>query len=286
MRVVKTKIEVRKLVARARRSGKKVGLVPTMGYLHEGHLSLVRICRQRAGYTVLSLFVNPTQFTPGEDLQRYPRDFDRDCRLARQEGVDLLFAPEAGQMYTPDSSTFVEETVLSRGLCGAGRPGHFRGVATVVAKLFNIIQPDLAVFGRKDLQQLLVIRRLVRDLDLALEIVEGPTVREPDGLALSSRNRYLGRRERKLAPEEYQGGTFTISNLGMFGVDEFNAIIKGGFGHRNLHRRPAGVHRRPGYGSLPGRPGLNLPLPGWSAASGRSAAYRQRGRTAPMTGVN
>lgn len=217
MQVVKTKDEVRELVARARQAGHTVGLVPTMGFFHAGHLSLMRICRREAEYTVVSLFVNPTQFSPGEDLERYPRDLARDREMARKEGVDLLFAPEADQMYAGDSSTFVEETRLSRGLCGASRPGHFRGVATVVTKLLNIVQPEVAVFGRKDLQQLLVIRRLVRDLDLPVRIVAGRTVREPDGLAMSSRNRYLGQEERSRAAEFYRALTRAAQRIGTGG---------------------------------------------------------------------
>ena len=182
-----------------------MGLVPTMGYFHQGHLSLMRISRSRADYTVVSLFVNPIQFAPGEDLDRYPRDLERDLDLARKEGMDLLFAPDREEVYAPDASTFVEETSVGKGLCGQSRPGHFRGVTTVVAKLLNIVTPDIAVFGRKDLQQLVVIRRMVRDLDLSVEIVAGPIVREPDGLALSSRNIYLSKQERQRAPNLYRG---------------------------------------------------------------------------------
>jgi pantoate--beta-alanine ligase len=173
------------------RAGRRIGLVPTMGYLHEGHLSLVRLARARADVVVLSLFVNPTQFGPREDLARYPRDLARDSRLCRQAGVDILFCPDASEMYAPDHSVYVEETVLSRPLCGAARPGHFRGVATVVAKLFNIVRPDVAVFGRKDAQQARVIEQLVRDLNFPIRLIVAPTVREPDGLAMSSRNTYL-----------------------------------------------------------------------------------------------
>ena len=203
MELVRTKDEVRRAVARQRAMGKVIGVVPTMGSFHEGHLSLMRLCAGRAAFSVVSLFVNPVQFGPGEDLERYPRDEERDRKLAAGTGVDLLFAPAVEEMYAPGSSTFVEETELGRGLCGASRPGHFRGVTTVVAKLFNIVRPDLAVFGRKDLQQLMVIRRMVRDLDFPVEIVEGPLVREPDGLAMSSRNVYLDKRHRAGAPLMY-----------------------------------------------------------------------------------
>ena len=200
MKVVRTPGEVREQVSAARSRGTAIGLVPTMGYFHEGHLSLMRLARQESGFCVVSLFVNPTQFGPGEDLASYPRDFDRDLELAGREGVDLLFAPEAAAMYRPGTSTYVEETSVSRGLCGKSRPGHFRGVATVVTKLFNIVAPDLAIFGRKDLQQLMLIRRMVRDLDLPVRIIAAPIVREPDGLALSSRNVYLSPAEREKAP--------------------------------------------------------------------------------------
>ena len=205
MKLVKSKIELRQEIEHAKRAGARVGLVPTMGCFHEGHLSLIRISRSQADYTVVSLFVNPIQFAPAEDLDSYPQDLERDLELARKEQVDLLFAPDKDEIYAPDASTFIEETSLSKGLCGTNRPGHFRGVTTVVAKLFNIVGPDLAVFGRKDLQQLIIIRRMVRDLDLPVEIMAGPTVREPDGLALSSRNLYLSGEERSRAPNLYRG---------------------------------------------------------------------------------
>lgn len=203
MRIVRTRAEVGQAVADSRGAGRTVGLVPTMGSFHEGHLELMQLCVRRAGFTVVSLFVNPIQFAPGEDLERYPRDEQRDSELAEAEGVDLLFAPPVEEMYPEQSTTFVEETALSHGLCGRSRPGHFRGVTTVVAKLFNIVTPDLAVFGRKDLQQLMVIRRMVRDLDFGVEIIEGPLVREDDGLAMSSRNAYLNPDERRRAPALY-----------------------------------------------------------------------------------
>jgi pantoate--beta-alanine ligase len=203
MELARTKDEVRRAVAAKRAAGKVVGLVPTMGFFHEGHLALMRICAGRAGFTVASLFVNPIQFGDGEDLQHYPRDEDRDRELAEDAGVDLLFVPSEAEMYAPGRSTYVEETVIGQGLCASSRPGHFKGVTTVVAKLFNIVQPDLAVFGRKDLQQLMVIRRMVRDLDFPVEIIEGPLVREVDGLAMSSRNVYLDDSQRAGAPKMY-----------------------------------------------------------------------------------
>jgi pantoate--beta-alanine ligase len=185
-----------------RRSGVHVAFVPTMGYLHEGHMSLVREARRRAGkdgIVVVSIYVNPTQFAPTEDLSRYPRDPAQDRRLCRAEGVDAVFAPAEGTMYLEGHSTSVEETALARGMEGVARPTHFRGVTTIVAKLFNIVLPDTAIFGAKDWQQAAVIRRMVRDLHFPVQIVVAPTVRERDGLALSSRNKYLRTDERAQA---------------------------------------------------------------------------------------
>lgn len=183
-----------------RAAGRRLGVVPTMGCLHEGHASLIRLAKTRADVTIVTLFVNPAQFGPNEDFTRYPRPFERDAALCEAEGADILFAPEAGAVYAPDASVWIDEDRLSRGLCGTSRPGHFRGVCTVVAKLFNLTQPHVAVFGEKDAQQLRIVRRMVRDLDIPVEIVAGPTVREPDGLAMSSRNRYLSADERAQAP--------------------------------------------------------------------------------------
>ena len=181
----------------------KVAFVPTMGALHEGHLSLVRLARRkagRAGTVVVSIFVNPLQFGPKEDFSRYPRPVSRDLRLCREAGADVVFLPTVAAMYGPDRSVFVDEESLSLGLCGGARPGHFRGVCTVVAKLFNLVRPHFAIFGRKDAQQLAVIRRMVRDLDFPLAVVPAPTHREADGLAMSSRNAYLQPDERAQAP--------------------------------------------------------------------------------------
>ena len=181
------------------RSGEMVGFVPTMGALHEGHLRLIRRARTECRRVVVSIYVNPTQFGPKEDLARYPRPRRQDLALCRETGVDLVFAPT--NLYLPDHSTFVEETVLSQGRDGASRPGHFRGVATVVLKLFNLVRPTRAYFGQKDAQQVNVIRRMVRDLDVPVKIITVPTVRDTDGLALSSRNRYLFPKERSVAVE-------------------------------------------------------------------------------------
>jgi pantoate--beta-alanine ligase len=190
---------MRQLVRTARASGQSIGLVPTMGALHEGHLSLVRRSRSECGFTVVSIFVNPLQFAPHEDLARYPRRPQEDAALLGGEKVDLLYLPRADEFFPPDFSTSVDVREVSDGGEGAARPGHFRGVATVVAKLFLQIQPDVAFFGRKDLQQVAVIRRLARDLDFPLRIAVGDTVREADGLALSSRNAYLSPEERRRA---------------------------------------------------------------------------------------
>ncbi|MBM4154651.1 MAG: pantoate--beta-alanine ligase [Lentisphaerae bacterium] len=179
-----------------RAAGRRIGVVPTMGFLHEGHASLIRLARARADVVIVTLFVNPAQFGPNEDLSRYPRDFERDRALCEAEGADILFAPGADSVYAADASVWIDEDRLSRGLCGASRPGHFRGVCTVVAKLFNLTQPHVAVFGEKDAQQLRILRRMVRDLDIPVEVVAGPTVRETDGLAMSSRNAYLSPEER------------------------------------------------------------------------------------------
>jgi pantoate--beta-alanine ligase len=187
-----------------RRQGLSVGLVPTMGALHEGHLSLVRLALDHTDRVVVSIFVNPTQFSPAEDLSRYPRDEAGDLAKLAQAGAHLVFMPEVAEMYPPGFSTWIEVGGVSQGLCAVTRPHHFRGVATVVAKLLNQAQADLALFGEKDWQQLQVIRRLARDLDIPTAIGSGPTVREPDGLAMSSRNLYLGPEERRTAAALYR----------------------------------------------------------------------------------
>jgi pantoate--beta-alanine ligase len=185
--------------AEARREGRRIAFVPTMGYLHEGHLSLLREGRRRGDLLVLSIFVNPTQFGQGEDLDSYPRNLTGDSEMARSAGVDLIFAPEARDVYPAGYATYVNVEGLTDTLCGRSRPGHFRGVTTVVCKLFNIVQPHVALFGTKDFQQLAVIRRMTRDLNLPVEIVGMPIVREQDGLAMSSRNVYLSAAERRQA---------------------------------------------------------------------------------------
>lgn len=198
MKIAKTIKEVREIVSEWKKLGLSVGLVPTMGYLHEGHQSLIR-CSNENDRTVVSVFVNPIQFGPNEDFASYPRDLERDTKKCEEAGADLIFAPEASEMYAEDFSSFVDMTGPTDELCGLRRPGHFRGVCTVVSKLFNIVTPDRAYFGQKDAQQLAVIRRMVRDLSFGIEIVGCPIVREEDGLAKSSRNTYLSADERKAA---------------------------------------------------------------------------------------
>ncbi|MDR1961902.1 MAG: pantoate--beta-alanine ligase [Gracilibacteraceae bacterium] len=196
---------VRDNVRKARLSDRKIILIPTMGALHDGHLSMARLAKEGEEdvYIVMSIFVNPLQFGAGEDFAAYPRDLHRDAEMARREDVDLLFVPSAEEMYSPDSQTTVQVARLSQGLCGASRPGHFAGVATVVAKLLNIVQPDEAFFGQKDYQQFAVLRRMAEDLKLPVKLRLAPIVREPSGLALSSRNAYLSWEEKKDAAQIY-----------------------------------------------------------------------------------
>ncbi len=199
MEVIRKVKEMQATSNRLRSEGKRIGFVPTMGYLHDGHISLVRKAKELCDSVVVSIFVNPTQFGPGEDYERHPRDEERDRALLDAAGVDFLFIPEVIDMYPSGYQTFVEVTEVSKGLCGDFRPGHFKGVATVVAKLFNIVKPHMAVFGEKDYQQLLVIKRMVEDLDFDIEIIPGILVREEDGIAMSSRNTYLSPEERRRA---------------------------------------------------------------------------------------
>jgi pantoate--beta-alanine ligase len=226
MKIAKTVESVRDLVKAARSQGKKIGLVPTMGALHIGHVSLIRAAAQQTDFVVVSIFVNPTQFCPGEDFEKYPRPLDADCEICEKAGVDVVFAPTPQEMYPQGSSTreiescravssrieagyltgltWVTVEKLTEPLCGQFRPGHFRGVTTVCTKLFNIVGPDVAFFGQKDAQQAIVIKRMVADLNMPLEIVICPTVREPDGLAISSRNQYLTPQQRKDATYVYK----------------------------------------------------------------------------------
>lgn len=205
MYIAETVKAVRDQVKAWRKEGLTVGLVPTMGYLHEGHKSLIDRAVEENDRVVVSVFVNPTQFGPGEDLESYPRDFERDSKICEDAGTDLIFHPNASEMYADDFCTYVDMDDLTKGLCGKTRPIHFRGVCTVVSKLFHIVSPDRAYFGQKDAQQLAVIRRMVRDLNFDIEIVGCPIIREKDGLAKSSRNTYLNEAERKSAVVLHRG---------------------------------------------------------------------------------
>ena len=197
MEIVKTIAQVRELVKAARERGQEIGLVPTMGALHIGHISLIEKARSLTGFVVVSIFVNPTQFGPCEDFEKYPRPLDDDLEICRKNGVDIVFVPAVSEMYRGENLTWVNVERLTEVLCGRKRSGHFRGVITVCAKLFNIVLPDIAVFGQKDAQQAIVIKRMVADLNMPLEIIVCPTVREANGLAVSSRNKYLNERQKK-----------------------------------------------------------------------------------------
>lgn len=205
LKVVTTIREMKKLVREQKARRRDIVFVPTMGYLHEGHLSLMREARRFGKFVVVSIFVNPTQFGPNEDLDRYPRDMAGDRRKVAMEGVDVLFAPEAAEMYPDGYQTYVDVTQITRDFCGAKRSDHFRGVATVVAKLFHIVEPDVALFGEKDYQQLITIQRMVKDLSLNIRVVGLPTRREEDGLAMSSRNTFLSPAQRQQALVLYRG---------------------------------------------------------------------------------
>lgn len=204
MLVVESIAKMKQIAKSERSAGKQIGFVPTMGYLHEGHLSLVRRCRKENDIVVVSIFVNPTQFGPNEDYASYPRDLKRDLSMLEVENVDYVFVPSVEEMYPTNYSTYVVEESLSKHLCGKSRPTHFKGVCTVVTKLFNIVKPHRAYFGQKDAQQFRIIRRMVRDLNMDVEVIECPIVRESDGLAMSSRNVYLVGEERKQALALYQ----------------------------------------------------------------------------------
>src|SRR5271170_902185 len=221
MKIYETIKEMRAACRAARRGGQRLGFVPTMGAVHEGHLSLIRAARAACDIVAASIFVNPTQFGPNEDLARYPRDFERDRDLLAKEGVELLFAPSVEEMYPAGAVTWVTVEGLSGRLDGRSRPGHFRGVTTVVAKLFHIIEPDAAFFGQKDAAQVAIIRRMVRDLNFPVEIAVCPIVREPDGLAMSSRNAYLGPEQRKQALVLQRSLTLVEQ---MIGAGEYDAL--------------------------------------------------------------
>ena len=200
MEVAYTVAQLETAVEQYRSQGKRIGLVPTMGYLHEGHLSLIDICKQNADIVIVSIFVNPIQFGPNEDLDAYPRNLEQDLRLCEERGVALVFCPKPGDVYSPHHSTYVIEDKASLGLCGKSRPGHFKGVLTVCCKLFNLTRCDVAVFGQKDAQQVTLLEKMVNELNIPLRIVRGPIQRDADGLAMSSRNAYLTDNERHIAP--------------------------------------------------------------------------------------
>lgn len=222
-----TTVKAMQVLSDELRKDKKIGFVPTMGYLHEGHLALVRKARELADIVVVSIFINPRQFGPQEDLARYPRDFERDAKLLEQEKTDIIFFPEGKEMYPKGYNTYVEVKDLQNHLCGLSRMGHFVGVATVVAKLFNVVKPHFAVFGQKDYQQLKVIERMVTDLNMDLEVVGYPTVREKDGLAMSSRNTYLSPEERERALLIY-GAMTKIESLFKSGIKSAGALKEEG----------------------------------------------------------
>jgi pantoate--beta-alanine ligase len=204
MEIAKTIESVRNLVKAAHSQGKKIGLVPTMGALHIGHISLIEAAVKKCDFVVVSIFVNPTQFGPGEDFEKYPRPLDADLEICKKAGIDVVFAPAQEQMYGAENLTWINVEKLTEQLCGQSRPVHFRGVTTVCAKLFNIVEPDIAFFGQKDGQQAIVIKRMVADLNMPLEIAICPTIREPDGLAVSSRNKYLTKQQKKDATLIYK----------------------------------------------------------------------------------
>ncbi|MGI6728186.1 MAG: pantoate--beta-alanine ligase [Anaerovoracaceae bacterium] len=199
MKILNTVTEVREYIKEQKKKGLSIGLVPTMGYLHDGHLSLIKKSTEKNDITVISIFVNPTQFSPNEDLDKYPRDFERDSKIAMENGVDVLFYPSVSELYPKNFQTYVTIENLSKHLCGKSRPTHFRGVTTIVSKLFNIVTPDNAYFGQKDAQQYFVLKRMVEDLNFDIHLVMCPIIREKDGLALSSRNVYLNQEERRQA---------------------------------------------------------------------------------------
>ncbi len=225
MKIIREPGELQQFARACRKEGRSIGLVPTMGFLHAGHLALIDRAREAAEVVIVSIFVNPTQFAPNEDLAQYPRSFEADCKACEEHGAAVVFAPADGAMYAPDHSTWVSEERLSRGLCGRSRPVHFRGVCTVVTKLFHLALPDVAVFGQKDAQQALIIRKMVRDLNFPLEVVVAPLVRDADGVALSSRNRYLSKDERQRARSLSQSLTHAAERLRSEGAGKLSAVL-------------------------------------------------------------
>ena len=228
MEVISSISEIQHLTLQLEREGKKIGFVPTMGFLHEGHLSLIDLIRERSDVVILSIFVNPTQFGVGEDLEKYPRDQERDLELCRVRKVDYIFAPETDEIYLPDASTFVSEEAVSTGLCGQARPTHFKGVTTICAKLFNLCRPTFVALGQKDAQQVVVLKRMIRDLHFPTEVIIGPTIREDDGLAMSSRNAYLNAKQRSdalLLNQALEAGKALVDQKGVRNVDRVKAEL-------------------------------------------------------------
>ena len=228
MEVLSAVSEIQALSLRLQKEGRSIGFVPTMGYLHEGHLSLIDLIRERSDVLILSIFVNPTQFGLGEDLEKYPRDWERDLQLCRERKVDYVFAPHAEEIYLSDASTYVSEEGVSSGLCGQARPTHFKGVTTICAKLFNLCRPTYLALGQKDAQQVVVLKRMIRDLHFPIEVVIGPTIREADGLALSSRNSYLNEKQRAdalLLHRALEAGKRLVDEKGVRSVDRVKAEV-------------------------------------------------------------
>lgn len=228
MEVITSIEEIQELALRLEKEGKKIGFVPTMGYLHDGHLSLIDLIRERSDVLFLSIFVNPTQFGAGEDLEKYPRDMERDLTLCRERKVDYIFAPQTDDIYPEGASTYVSEEGVSRGLCGETRPTHFKGVTTICAKLFNLVRPAYVALGQKDAQQVVVLKRMIRDLHFPIEVVIGPTLREPDGLAMSSRNSYLNDRQKQdalLIHQALLAGKRLVDEKGIRNVDRVKAEL-------------------------------------------------------------
>ena len=228
MEVITSIEEIQELALRLEKEGKKIGFVPTMGYLHDGHLSLIDLIRERSDILILSIFVNPTQFGAGEDLEKYPRDIERDLALCRERKVDYIFAPQTNDIYPEGASTYVSEEGVSQGLCGETRPTHFKGVTTICAKLFNLVRPAYVALGQKDAQQVVVLKQMIRDLHFPIEVVIGPTLREPDGLAMSSRNSYLNDRQRQdalLIHKALLAGKRLVDEKGIRNVDRVKAEL-------------------------------------------------------------
>ncbi|MED5281403.1 MAG: pantoate--beta-alanine ligase [Verrucomicrobiota bacterium] len=228
MEVLSTVSDIQALSLRLQKEGRSIGFVPTMGYLHEGHLSLIDLIRERSDVLILSIFVNPTQFGLGEDLEKYPRDWERDLQLCRERKVDYVFAPHADEIYLSDASTYVSEEGVSSGLCGQARPTHFKGVTTICAKLFNLCRPTYLALGQKDAQQVVVLKRMIRDLHFPIEVVIGPTMREADGLAMSSRNAYLNEKQRAdalLLHRALEAGRRLVDEKGVRSVDRVKAEV-------------------------------------------------------------